>query len=285
MVGCGDIGIRLAGRLPAGRFQCHGLRRHPEQLPAGITPVQCDLSAEENLRLDDAFDLAVITPVPAERSDAGYRQAYVTNLAKVIAALESQASPPQAVLLVSSTSVYGQSAGEWVDEHSPARPDSFSGQRLLEGEALLRASRLNSIVVRFSGIYGPGRQRLIRQVKTGDKGEKDQSYSNRIHAGDCAGVLAHLIDRLMNHRPVEPLYLASDCEPVLLRDVKLWLAGEMGLADVSSAAPQPLASREPAQSKNKRCDNNLLLQSGYEFLYPTFRDGYRELLKNTLKSP
>jgi len=282
MVGCGDIGIRLARRLSPEQCQCFGLRREPTHLPDFIQGIACDLTATDDLSavLNQDFDFVVVMLVPAHRTDEGYKQAYVTNFHKVLQALEAQTIAPKALLLVSSTSVYGQSDGEWINEDSPAQPEQFSGQRVLEGEQLLAASPLASSIVRFSGIYGPGRNRLIKQVQNGDRGQQDHGYSNRIHADDCAGVLAHLLAKAMNGDTLAPCYIASDCEPVLLSEVKQWLAQELGLpANTDHVVDEKSRLYKTVyQRGNKRCDNARLLASGYEFLYPGFRDGYGQLM-------
>jgi nucleoside-diphosphate-sugar epimerase len=275
LIGCGDIALRLAGRLPADAFQCYGLRRHVERLPSAVRSIAWDLNrgAAGLAERIAGFDVVVITLVPNTRDAAGYRQAYVENLQKIIAGLEAGlGGNPKLVLLVSSTSVYGQHQTEWVDEDSLTEPANFRGRAVLQSEQLLRKSSLNSCVVRFSGIYGPGREHLLTQVRRGTRGERDEDFTNRIHTDDCAGVLAHLIQRKLNGETVESLYLASDCEPVRLVEIKQWLAKRMALSVefVDGNQIGPLGG--------KRCSSKRLLESGYLFKYPTFREGYAEIL-------
>ncbi|MEX1032380.1 MAG: sugar nucleotide-binding protein [Cellvibrionaceae bacterium] len=272
LISCGDIAIRLARLLPPDRFRCHGLRRRPERLPFTIEGIGWDLSRAEGLaeRIAD-FEVVVITPVPSSRDAAGYRRAYVGNMQNIVAGLEAASAKAKLTLFVSSTSVYGQNQGEWVDENSPTEPSTFRGQAVLGGEELVRNSTLDSCIVRFSGIYGPGREHLINQVRRGDFGAEDEGYSNRIHADDCAGVLSHLIQRKLNGEDMESLYLASDCEPAPLADVKWWLAKQMGFPVGDQPDRIELCG-------NKRCSNERLLGSGYEFKYPSFQEGYAELM-------
>lgn len=272
LIGCGDIAIRLTGKLPRECFEFHGLRRQVDALPSHIRGIAWDLNERHGLEeRTGGFDLVVITPVPSSRDEAGYRQAYQTNLAKVVRALEASAPKPKLVLLVSSTAVYSQQDGEWVDENSATDPDNFRGQALLAGETLLRESSLEHSVVRFSGIYGPGRERLIQQVLRGETSPRDEDFSNRIHSEDGAGVLAHLIERKLAGDPVYELYLASDSEPATLGAVKAWLAKQMSIATVF---------RESGESAGgKRCCNERLLASGFAFRYPGFREGYAEMLR------
>lgn len=271
LIGCGDIAVRLANRLAPKGFECHGLRRHPEQMPPYIQPIAWDLDRSDGLAEQIAgFDVVVITLVPGSRDATGYRKAYVENMEKIVTALESRPGKPPLVFFVSSTSVYGQSNGEWIDESSPTAPTNFRGRAVLEGEERLRHSSLDHCIVRFSGIYGPGRDRLIRQVRNGETGERDSDFSNRIHAEDCAAVLAHLIHKKRRGETLDEIYLASDCEPVQLAEVKRWLAERIGLP----GDPWPTVSGDAG---GKRVSNRRLLASGYGFVFPTFREGYGNL--------
>lgn len=279
LLGCGDIGQRLATQLPADT-RVVGLRRTPKQ-DARIEFRQADLTDRASLeaQLPSDSDVIAITMTPTEYSDAGYRRAYVETIQNLLEVLNTrqatgQGQAPRLLLFVSSTSVYGQASGEWVDEDSATEPDGYSGKRLLEAEALLSASPYTTSCVRFSGIYGPGRHRLIQQVHDG-KGSTDLApgsvplYSNRIHVDDCASVLAHLISLPV----VQPLYLASDCEPSPLGEVKQWLAAQLGYSP-DHLQPGP----EAASRASKRCRNQRLLDSGYRFRYPTYQQGYRQVL-------
>lgn len=271
LIGCGDIAIRLSRQLLGREFEFHGLRRSVEKLPDHIHGVAWDLNQAEGLaERVQGFDVVVITPVPNRRDEAGYRQAYQENVAKIVHALEQSTSKPRLVILVSSTGVYQQSHGEWVDEDSATEPDNFRGLALLSGEHLLSNSSLNHCIVRFSGIYGPGRERLIRQVLHKQSTPRDADFSNRIHSEDCAGVLAHLVQRKLRGEPLDALYLASDNEPVPLAEVKQWLAERLGVAGDFIERGE--------MAGGKRCRNGRLLASGYEFRYPDFRQGYGEML-------
>ncbi|WP_460241586.1 sugar nucleotide-binding protein [Aurantivibrio infirmus] len=292
LLGCGDIAIRLSKALSSEDIQCFGMRRDITKLPEHITGIEQDFSSPQGLttQINQGFDIVVMTLVPADRSESAYHQIYVDGLERIMTAMEEATYLPKLVIFVSSTSVYAQNHGEWVSEQSPTEPTRYSGQAIASAEARISRSTLPSCVVRFSGIYGPGRRRLIQQVIDGDRGEKDLGYSNRIHADDCAGVLAHLIKRHTKCEPLEKLYLATDSEPVKLKEVKQWLANVMGLnsppvnsksklASDQKSYPQNKNNFDNSYRNNKRCSNKQLLNSGYQFRYPTFREGYTELLK------
>jgi nucleoside-diphosphate-sugar epimerase len=174
-------------------------------------------------------------------------------------------------LFTSSTAVYGQRKGEWVDESSMTEPLRFNGRLLLEAEAIVHEAPETGINVRLSGIYGPGRTRLVRKVWNGEA-TATSSWTNRIHLEDCAGVLHHL----MRLESPEALYLGSDDEPVTAAGVVTWLSAELGVA----APPVAVAER-----LNKRCRNTRLRDTGYQFEYPTFREGYRPVVQEFLSQP
>ncbi|HXU44425.1 MAG TPA: SDR family NAD(P)-dependent oxidoreductase, partial [Thermoanaerobaculia bacterium] len=179
------------------------------------------------------------------------------------------------LLFVSSTGVYGDQQGGRVDEDTPAEPDRFSGRILLDGERLARSGPIPAIVLRLGGIYGPGRDRLVREVAEGRALRSAAPViTNRIHRDDAAGALAHLLAL----KDPEPLYLGVDREPADLGEVITWIARELGLP------PPPVATADEARAGrlsrgSKRCSSDRLAASGYTFSYPTFREGYGAMLR------
>lgn len=280
LLGFGDIAQRLAQKLAASStdtYSITGVKRSPMKYPK-VDIVQTDIAdpaAMETL-LQKGFDIIVVTLTPSEISDEGYRQAYVATSRNLLSTLEKQSDKkPRLILFVSSTSVYGQANNEWVDERSDTEARSYSGQRLLEAENLYKQSDIKHCIVRFSGIYGPGRQRLIEQVINGNGTAKEPVlYSNRIHADDCAAVLMHLIEK-QKTAGIDELYLASDCEPTPLYEVKQWLAEQLQLPK-DHLQPKPLGR---SLRSSKRCNNKRLLESGYQFTYPNFKAGYSAVLQ------
>ena len=272
IAGCGYVGSALAVELVADGHEVWGLRRRFTQVPAGVRAMEADLSLRSDLtRLPGALDAVIYLVSPGGSDDALYRAAYVVGTANLLAALEAAGASPRRILFASSTAVYGQQRGEWVDEESPAEPTHFSGKRVLEGERQLGASAFAATIVRFGGIYGPRRTRLVDRVRSGAALYRRSRYTNRIHRDDCVGVLRHL---LTQPAPAS-LYLGVDCEPVDERTLHTWLAGATG-APVPREAPAH--APRPERRGNKRCSNDRLLGTGYEFRFPTFRDGYAAVL-------
>ena len=286
LLGFGDIAKRLVKKT-VDEYDITGLRRSTDS-HAGVNVIQAD--CRDKLAMIDItrkdFDVIVITMTPDEMSDSGYQQAYVQTVQALLCALDKNNLSPRLIIFVSSSSVYGQHDNEWVDESSATHPNSYSGKRLLEAEKLLIDSSYSSSVVRFSGIYGVGRQRLIEQVRAGNGARQEPVlYSNRIHSDDCAAVLAHIIEREKESKKIESIYLATDCKPSSIYDVKCWLAEQLGLSDQlqpSALNSSALNAKKEGRAlrASKRCSNQRLLDSGYTFLYPTFKEGYQMVLNN-----
>lgn len=276
IAGCGYVGTALGRRLTAAGHQVWGLRRQPAALPAGITALQADLARPSTLgQLPPALDAVVYAAAADRGDDAAYAAIYRDGLAHLLDALRAQRQRPRRVIFVSSTSVYGQQDGEWVDEESPTEPTRAASRHLLAGETLLANSSFPGTTVRLTGIYGPGRTRLIEQVRSGEARlhRGPPSFTNRVHRDDCAGLLAHLLVLAA----AQPLYLGTDSDPAAQNDVLGWIAAQLGVASppMSDALP---AETLHSRGQNKRCSNRRLLASGYALRYPTFREGYGALL-------
>lgn len=272
-IGCGDIAQRAAGMVKRGR-QCYGLRRSPKGLPSYIAPITADAADPKQLRsiATEGFDIWIVTMTPGEFTRQAYEQSYLAVAHAVAESVSAVSNPPKFIIWVSSTSVYGDCAGEWVDETTKPNPVTFSGEILLQAEQVIKELTCRSTIVRFSGIYGPGRTRLIEQVRSGKgRPQTPQQWSNRIHADDCGAVLAHLINLFASGKPIEQVYLASDCQPVTQHEIRNWLAEKLSV---------DLIEEPVAVGPIRRCSNRLLLQSGFSFRYPSYKEGYAALLEN-----
>ena len=275
IAGCGYVGTALGLRLAAAGHVVWGIRRSAEGLPSGIRHVAADLTIPETLQeLPPALDVVFYTAAPNGPDEAAYRAIYVDGLRYVLEALVRQHQSPQRVLLTSSTAVYAQSGGEWVDETSPTEPQHFTGRRVLEGERVLLDGPFPATVLRLGGIYGPGRTSLIERVRQGLATCRDGPplYTNRIHRDDCAGALHHL----MTLRQPDSRYIGVDHEPADYCDVLHWLAAQLGAPPPRVEASSGMDTRR--HRTNKRCCHDKLIGSGYVFRYPTFREGYAAML-------
>jgi nucleoside-diphosphate-sugar epimerase len=269
IAGCGDVGSILATSLLQDGHEVYGLKRDTSSLPDGVQPVQADLLNPDTLTsLPLKIDSLVFMPTPSTRDQAGYEAIFIQGWKNVWAALDT---PPARTLLVSSTAVYGESGGGKVNEETPPGPTGFNGKVLLEMEQLAAGCTENITVVRISGIYGPGRERLIRLAASEglDIQQSPPFFTNRIHSYDAAAALKHLLEI---DKPAA-LYVASDNLPAPRYEVVQWLANEQG-------RPAPGAVTDEHAGCGKRVDNQRLRDSGFRFCYPDYRAGYGAVLKS-----
>lgn len=231
-------------------------------MPEGALPLVADLTDPESLKVvrhAGSIRQVVYCASADARTDEAYERAYVRGLDNVLDAVDARLV--ERVIFTASTAVYHQQEG-WVDESSPTEPTSFTGRRLLEAERLLHEFPATTISLRLAGIYGPGRTRMVRNVEQGSLGTN--RYTNRIHRDDCAGVLEHLLS-------VESpalVYVGVDADPAPLSDVAAFIAERLGVAP-------PVLAGSPT---GKRCRNTALIDSGYRFEVPSYRDGYGEIV-------
>nr|WP_298059460.1 SDR family oxidoreductase [uncultured Halomonas sp.] len=277
IIGCGDIGINLGRELLDEGHKVIGLRRNVEALKGtGIKPLALDLNSLDEAdakRLPQA-DYVVYTVSADYFEESAYQSAYPEGLKRVLKVMEQHKTPPRRVFFVSSTSVHGQQEGEVVNEESPTGSTSFSGTLMCEAEQALLNHSLPGTVIRFSGIYGPGRDRLIHQVAEGRVAAiTPVIYSNRIHRDDCTGIIAHLVRYQESGHSLADIYLGSDCEPVTMHNVMMWLAQQLKV-EATETMQSPLRRRA-----SKRCDNQRILDTGYQFRFPSYREGYAQVLK------
>jgi nucleoside-diphosphate-sugar epimerase len=267
--GCGDLGTEVGLLLAAEGYEVHGLRRSPEVLPAPIRPVAGDLTTDDGLAdLPRDVDLLVHTPTAGGRDPEAYAAVYRDGLARLLDHLAAGGGPPRRTLFVSSTTVYGDADGGWVDEDTPTDPDSATGEQIVAAERVLLDADVDGVVLRLAGIYGPGRTRLIDQVRAGEAVRPDPPrHANRIHRDDAARAVVHLL----TSREVEPIYLGVDDAPVDRGEVVAFLARELGL-------PTPPVGPPSGRGGDKRCRNDRLRGSGFTLRYPTYREGYRSVL-------
>ncbi|CAA9891832.1 Ketopantoate reductase ApbA/PanE domain-containing protein [Candidatus Methylobacter favarea] len=277
IIGCGAIGLQLAEVLSANGHQITGLKRHPPVLqPSKINYFTADISLRANLEdLDADFKHVFFIASTDGRNEKSYRDIYEIGLDNLLNRFSQSACNPDWIF-VSSTSVYGQSQGEWVDENSLAQPDNITSKLIRQAEQKLMDANPNNIIVRFAGIYGPGREYLLRMARQAPLIQQDPPYfTNRIHQDDCVNVLSFLFEKRLIGLALEQCYLASDDDPAPLWNVISWLAERM------NCPPPVIQSAGSKGGMNKRCINTRLKALGYQFKYPGYKEGYSELINKT----
>jgi nucleoside-diphosphate-sugar epimerase len=269
IAGAGDVGTRLARRLVADGRRVHALRRREASGGDGIDWRRGDLLRPDTLAGLPAVDALVFAATPDARDEAAYRAVFVDGLRHVLDALPS---PPRRTVFVSSSAVYGEHDGAWVDEETPPAPLGFNGRVLLEAERWLATRDVGGIALRLAGLYGPGRTQLFERLREGRWGvpRGRAVYANRIHVDDAAAALALLLDVATP----APVYLGVDDTPLPIDVLYDHLAG---LLD----APRPPEGTAPAGVGNKRLSNARLREAGFRCAWPDAREGYAALLPPT----
>ena len=180
---------------------------------------------------------------------------------------------------LSTTGVYGDHGGEWVDEASPLAPTTARGERRLSAETAWRDLGLPLHIFRLAGIYGPGRNQLVSLIDgTAKRIVKKGQVFSRIHVDDIAGVLCASIDRPQPGRA----YNVCDDEPCPPQDVVAFAATLLNMPappeiPFEKADLSPMAKSFYAESKrvsNRRVKEEL----GYRMIYPSYREGLTALL-------
>lgn len=273
IVGCGGIGCELGVTLSEQGHKVYGLRRDVSEIPSGIEPIEADLS-NSALPFPEQIDYVFYMASAGKHKDVAYYQAYVSGVKHTLKNLQDRNI--KRIFFISSSSVFGQHEGERVTEESPTIGNNFSTKRLLEGEELIQNSGLPNTIVRFGGIYGPGRTHLIELVQQGKAHCMEDVYSNRIHSADCVGILAHLLTlNEQNPKQVDSLYIGVDDQPTLSCEVYEWLAEQLNVGHIEHLEP---TENSRLMRSNKRLSNAKIRATGYEFKYPTYQDGYGELI-------
>lgn len=274
IVGCGDVGSRLATQLLDNDWLVYGLRRSIDRLPEGVIGVAGDLFHAPCPAQwpKGQIDYLVYSAAATDHDEAGYRAAYVEGLAHTLSWLKKNGQQPKRLLFVSSSGVYGQKDGEWVDETSAAEATSYSGQIMLEAEQLALNSGIPASVVRLTGIYGPGREWMLSQVRKGYRvAVEPPLYGNRIHADDAGGLLAFLLNADRQGKTLDDCYIGVDDAPVPLAEVVDWLREQLGVTEWA-------AETSVRRAGSKRCSNARAKALGWEPRYSSYHQGYGEIL-------
>ncbi len=278
IVGCGDLGIRTGALLLHQGWRVSGVRRNTAILPADFSAYAADYTQPNSLQfaaeLKPDFVLAVFNPV--DRSTTGYKTGFQTAMGNLLAGLG--AHRPRHILMTSSTRVFAEAEGGWVDESSALATNDPWAAAIVAGERLLLDSVYNASVVRFGGIYGIPGGRLLSRIRRGELcPPQPVSYTNRIHREDCAGFLTHLLGLASAGQDLQRVYIGVDDLPAPRYEVESWLAAEMGL----EVSPDQASVQEPTRHNSaghKRCRNVALHASGYPLIFPDYKSGYAHLL-------
>jgi nucleoside-diphosphate-sugar epimerase len=285
IVGCGYVGLPLGAELVKQGHEVFGLRRGlgggADFKSAGIKPLAADITKAEQLaQLPGGYDWVVNCVSASGGGEEEYREVYLQGTRNLIEWLG--AAPPKKFVYTSSTSVYGQDDGSLVKENSSTEPAVETGKILVETERVLLAAarerKFPAVILRLAGIYGPDRGHWLKLYMKNEARIEGNGARilNMIHRDDVVGAI---IAALKNGRAGE-VYNAVDDEPVSQLGFFQWLSGPLG-KELPPSAPEDVEAVRKRGVTNKKVSNRRLkMELGYQFKYPTFRQGYTaELLR------
>ncbi len=274
-IGSGDLAIRSASLLSALDLDLVAVSRNPNMLPALFRGIEADYTRSGALKFLNALKpkFLIVTFKPLKPDLAGYKLGFVTAAKNLLDGLGGHI--PSLVIFVSSTRVFAENEGRWVDEKSPRTKSDPFGKLIVEAEEILSEAELPLVVLYCSGMYGSSKDYLIKRVKEGVFSPQiEKNYTNRIHRQDVAGVFAWLLESNLKKQPLHDSYIVSDSYPASRMEIELWLAERLGMPKTAGEIVSDFSSR----GGSKRCDNHLLVTSGYKLLYPDYKSGYESIL-------
>ena len=278
--GCGYLGHRVAKRWTDRGETVHvvtrSVARAEEFLQSGLQPHIADITQPETL-IGLPHATTVLFAVGLDRSTGdSIKNVYVHGLRHVLAALITEGCPVERFIYISSTGVYGQSAGEWVDEDSPCGPTREGGQACLAAEQLLvnHAIGGKAVILRMAGIYGPNRLPRKRDLQRQKPMLVADGYLNLIHVDDAADIVLAADAYAAESSRLPAKFVVADGNPVKRRTYYTELARLLQLGKPEFCVPdlgQPGAARRMG---SKRARTTRLMQELQPNLnFPSYREG------------
>lgn len=268
IIGQGDIGLPVTNKLAQDGYCVTGLARSAREYydlvdSADFLQANALTLTAEQLQ---AFTHIAIIVTPDEYSTSGYHDSYLA-ISQHLATLAPQLIKLERVVFISSTGVYGQDNGEWIDEHTaPVTPAREASKVILQAEQVLQQSLGDkAVVIRPSGIYG--RERLMRLRKAREPNKDPvpaEHWSNRIMDRD----LVNVITKVLTIETPKPVYLATDYRPVTTFELGVWLSEQVG------ETPPTIDSTKTSVT-GKRLHSNIPLAW---LDYADWQTGYRDIL-------
>ena len=276
--GFGDIGQRVAARHLQRHDPVSALVRSKDKADfcrsQGIQPVIGDLdepSTLSNLNTGNGVVYHFAPPPNHGQTDP--------RLLNLLTALP-QSALPRKIVLISTTAVYGDCHGQWINEHTPPQPQTDRGKRRWDGEQRLlawsRQSGVAAVILRVGGIYGPNRL-PVKRLQQGLPILKEalSPYTNRIHEDDLASICVLAADRAPNGA----IYNVSDGKPGTMSRYFKDIAQALGLpsppeVDMAEAEKVLSAGMLSYLQESRRIDNRKLTEElGVKLQYPDFKTG------------
>lgn len=278
IAGAGYVGKAMAEYFLEKKQRVSALVRSEESKKAltamGIDAVACDLRQGLPIQAPQNPHFVIIALSPGERKLEAYQDTYLKGVRHYLEFLKTQRRPSLIVYL-SSTGVWKDRGGEWVDETTAVdQGEDALRDVLIAAEEQVLNSGLPGVVLRLGGIYGPGRNRLQSIIAGYDLPESRDKYVNWIHRDD----LVDMIQLVFNSAQDGSIYNVTDGVPKLQSEFYVHIRQMLGLTVPTSASHEKKIC-------GKRVCNDKIKKLGMQLRFPTVFDGYLDLYLKSQSSP
>lgn len=269
-IGCGGLGRLIAKATLAQSHALTIVRRSHQPVPEGAQVLYANVMTGEGLSALANVQADILLYCLAPVDGQSYQETYVDGLRHVLASVQQDTL--KHVFFVSSTGIYGEHQGEWIDEETVAKPVDDSGHIMLAAEQLLEGLTCGHTALRVSGIYGVTRLYLLRLLQNRERWPTQTHWTNRMHELDVAAAVVYLYQQVAKGQALPAHCILSDGVPAAQHEVLQWIATQ-------KQVPGPEAPPLLPQS-GKRIRNRFLQQSGFKLQFADYRAGYASILSN-----
>jgi nucleoside-diphosphate-sugar epimerase len=287
--GCGYLGHRVARRWREGGQQVFVVTRDAERAARlareGFDPIVGDVACPASLAKLPTVQTVLYAVGFDPAAGHSIRDVFVDGWRALLDLLPGDTGK---IVYASTTGVYGQSRGEWVDEDSPCEPRRERARACLEAEEVLKCHALGNraVILRLAGLYGPGRVPSAETIARHQPiAASPDGYLNLIHVEDAVEVILAAEDRARPPRT----YVVADGNPVE-RKTYFEILARLAHAppprfERASTAPSPAVQR--AESNKRACNARMLAELGVRLRYPSCHEGLAAILadEKTAESP
>ncbi len=292
VMGCGYLGHRVGLKAKKAGHEVYATTRRPERAGKlarqGFHPIIADWTDRRMLDVFSASDLPpmdrILVAVSYDRQSCLSRyDAQVGGLQRFLKAIENHQADHGHLCYISTTGVYHQTDGQWVDETSPTHARREGGRVHLQAETLLQRNQNGppGNILRLAGIYGPGRVPRVADVIAGRPIRSPESgYLNLIHVDDAASAVMAVWARASRSEHVSSLYVVADDQPVVRGEFYREIARQTGAAEPQFEPPAPDSPVSMRTESNKRIWNRRMKRDLVTRLkYPSYREGLADVLR------
>ncbi len=278
VLGCGYLGLRVARLWKSQGDEVYAVTRCQNNAELmkqeGIIPLIADITEPKSVSRLPKTDTVLFSVGMDRKKYDSVHNVYVNGLKNVLSGISEV---PSQFIYISSTGVYGNFDGAWIDENSPTAPAREGGKACLAAEEILRNGRFaaQSCILRFAGIYGPQRVPTKALIESQQwKKISSDGFLNLIHVDDGANIIQKVAERAI----AGEIFNVSDGNPPKRKEYYQFIAEQLGLPEIPWKETEA-ANENTRSGSNKRVSNKKLVgQLGNLFHYENFQMGLRQAI-------